>query len=93
MCVERVLDKLHEGFGVVVLRTDSYKQLERFLACLRPSEYIGGLFSVLVHLHSSVQMCVQRVLDDLYESLEVVVLLEKYRDIKVFRLTVLAKQC
>ena len=37
-------------FMVEVQRTDSCKQLERLLVCLRP------LFSVLVHIHSSVQM-------------------------------------
>ena len=31
--------------------------------------------------------------DKLYEAFEVVVLLEKHRGIKLFRLTVLAKQC
>ena len=59
MCVQRVLDKLYENFEIVVLSTDNYKQLERLLVCLCPSDCIEGLFSVLVHLHSSTQMCVQ----------------------------------
>ena len=88
-----MLVKLYEAFEVVVLQTDSYKQLERLLVGLPPSECIEGLFSVLVHLCSSTQLCVQRVLDKLYEALEVVVLLEKHRGIKLFRLTGLAKQC
>ena len=46
-----------------------------------------------IHLHLSAQMCVQRVLDKIYEAFEVVVLLEKHRGIKLFRLTVLAKRC
>ena len=33
-------------FMVEVQRTDSNKQLERLLVCLRPSECIEGLFSV-----------------------------------------------
>ena len=80
-------------FMVELQQTDSYKQLERLLACLPPSECIEGLFSVQVHLHSSTQMCVERVLDKLCGAFEVVVLLEKHRGIKLFRLTVLAKQC
>ena len=84
-CIQRVLDKLYEAFGVVVLQTDSYKQLERLLVCLRPSECIEGLFSVQVHRHSSTQMYVQRVLNKLYEAFEVV-LLEKHHRIKLFRL-------
>ena len=39
------------------------------------------------------QLYVQKVLDKLYEALEVVVLLEKHRGMKLLRLTVLAKQC
>ena len=74
-------------FGVVVLRTDSYKQLQRLLVCLCPTECIEGLFSVLVHLHSSVQLYVQRELDKLYKAVEVVVLLEKHCGKKLFSLT------
>ena len=59
---------------VEVQRTDCYKQLEQFLVCLHPSECIEGLFSVQVPLHSSAQMCVQRVLNKLYEAFEVVAL-------------------
>ena len=55
----------------------------RFIVCPHPSEYIEVLFSVLVHLPSSVQLCVQRVLNRLYEALEVVVLLEKHRGRKL----------
>ena len=73
--------------------TDSFKQLERLLVCLRPFDCIEVLFSALVHLYSSVQMCVQRVLDELYEAFEVIVLLENHHGIKLFRQTVLAKQC
>ena len=62
LCVQRVLDKLCEAFEVVVLRTDSYKQLEQLLVCLRACGCIEGLFSVQVHLHSSAQMCVQECL-------------------------------
>ena len=89
MCIQRVLDKLYEAFEIFVLRTDSIKQLEQLLVCLCPSEYIEGLFSVQVHLHSSTQMCVQRVLDKLYEALEVDMLPEKHRGKKLFRLSVL----
>ena len=80
-------------FMVKLQQTYSYKELERLLACVHPSECIEGLFSVQVHLHSSTQMCVQRVFDKLYEPFEVVVFLEKHSDIKLFKLTVLAKQC
>ena len=76
-----MLDKFYEAFGVPVLQTDKYKQLNRLLVCLRPSECIEGLFSVQVRLHSSMQMFVQRVLDELYEALRVV-LLEKHHGIK-----------
>ena len=93
MCIHSVLDKLCDAFGVVVLWTDSYKQLERLLVCLHPSDCIKGLFSVLVQLHSSAQMCTQRVFEKLCNVLEVVVLLERHRGIKFFRLTVLDKQC
>ena len=89
-CLEAVVVVM---FMVELQQTDSFKQLERLLACLPPSECIEGLFSVQVHLHSSTQMCVQRVFDQLYEAFEVVVLLEKHRSMKLFRLTVLAKQC
>ena len=78
--------------SVEVQQTDSYKQLEWLLVCRRASECIEGLFSVQVHFHSSTQMCIHRVLDKLYEALEVVVLLEKHCGIKLFRLTVLAKR-
>ena len=64
-------------FMVEVQRTDSFKQLERLLVCLRSSECIEGLFSVQVHLNASMQMCIQRVLDKLDEALKVV-LLEKH---------------
>ena len=80
-------------FMVELQQTDSYRQLERLLACLPPSECIEGLFSVQVYLHLSTQMCIQRVLDKFYEAFEVVVLLENHRGIKLFMLTVLAKQC
>ena len=46
-----------------------------------------------VRLHSSAQMCFQGVLDKLIEALEVVVLLERHRGVKLFRLTVLAELC
>ena len=61
MCVQRVLGNLYEAFEVGY---DGYKQLERLLVCLRPSESIEGLFSVQVH-NSSAQLCLQRVFDKL----------------------------
>ena len=54
-------------FMIEVQQTDSYKQLERLLVCLRP-EHFEDLFSVQVHFHLSAQMCVQRVFDELYEA-------------------------
>ena len=61
-------------FMVEVQRTDSYKQLERLLACLHPSDCIESLFSAQVRFLSSAQLCIQGVLDKLYEAFEVVVL-------------------
>ena len=81
-------------FMVELQQTDSYKQLERLLACLPPYECTEGCFQFRFRvIRLSAQMCIQRVLDKLYEVFEVVVLLEKHRGIKLFRLTVLAKQC
>ena len=67
---------------VEVQLTDGYKQLERLLVCLRPSDCIEGLFSVL-----------QRVLDKIYEAFGVVAWLKKHHGVKLFRITMLAEQC
>ena len=71
MCVQRVLDKHCEAFGVIVLRTDSYKQLKWLIFCLHPSECIEGF--IFSYCTSQLPMCIQIVFFNLYEALEVVV--------------------